>query len=195
MLSLAFIDDRNHTPYIQPAYRWLMNNLHNPYPSKEIRAAIACEAGKPQKAVDAWFTDVRRQIGWNALRKEHFPRRADMVKAATTFFALDDCQVRTGGHEPQFMQIRTNAVNLYLGKYSNGDEGTGTTTTCTKLSPGRSRTRRRKASISAYPSPPRTDTSTERPCSSSDRGRKRRLSSQDIDEAEIEQGPGRKRAR
>ena len=74
-------------PYIRPAYTWLLSNLHNPYPSKEKKAAIAEESGSSPKDVDNWFINVRRRIGWNKLRSKHFEnKRSKIVDAATCFF-------------------------------------------------------------------------------------------------------------
>ncbi|KAF8078876.1 C-terminal domain of homeodomain 1-domain-containing protein [Lyophyllum atratum] len=77
-------------PYIEPAYQWLLENLHNPYPSKETRISIALESSSDRKCVDAWFIETRKRIGWNKLRKQHFSKRVDIVDAATRFFVRED---------------------------------------------------------------------------------------------------------
>ena len=75
--------------YIKTAHAWLLDNMHNPYPPLEIRARIARKHRCPRKNVDAWFVDARRRIGWNAIRKSYFPRKADLISAATRFFNRD----------------------------------------------------------------------------------------------------------
>ncbi|KAL0951532.1 hypothetical protein HGRIS_008216 [Hohenbuehelia grisea] len=78
-------------PYIAPAYNWLLKNIHNPYPSREIRALIAQDTGCARRSIDAWFVNARRRIGWTALSSKYFHRsRADTVEAAFRVFQKDD---------------------------------------------------------------------------------------------------------
>ena len=107
-------------PYIEPAYFWLLNNLHNPYPSKAERELIVRTTGSHFKSVDAWFVDARKRIGWNALRKEHFSnKRMDIVDAATRFFLRPDenrpIDVNIG---PKLAAIEERAKNLYSDRFT-----------------------------------------------------------------------------
>nr|pir a 1-2 protein - inky cap (Coprinus cinereus) [Coprinopsis cinerea] len=45
------------------AVGWLYQNLHNPYPSPQVRESIATKSKSPRKDVDNWFVDARRRIG------------------------------------------------------------------------------------------------------------------------------------
>ena len=112
-------------PYIRPAYTWLLNNLHNPYPTKETKATIAEESDSSPKDIDNWFINVRRRIGWNKLRSRHFEnKRSLIVDAATRFFkdvpqALLSSTTPTSGIDPktnynsEFKSIENCARDLY----------------------------------------------------------------------------------
>ncbi|GLB35909.1 putative homeobox KN domain containing protein [Lyophyllum shimeji] len=113
----------SYPPYIEPAYRWLLKNLHNPYPSKETRVSIALESGSDTKSVDSWFIDTRKRIGWNTIRKRHFSnKRADIVDAATRFFVQDDDKRPLDPTvEFEFAGLQKRAKDLYADRF---DEST-----------------------------------------------------------------------
>ena len=120
-----FTEAGAYPPYIQPAYVWLLKNLHNPYPSKQTRAMLSSQTSTPQKDVDSWFTDVRKRIGWNALRNEHFSTRKDMIAAATRFFKPSSMQLDTSTEpeytahfDQEFALLEDHAKNLYSRKFS-----------------------------------------------------------------------------
>ena len=104
-----------HPPYIESAYVWLLKNLHNPYPSKNTRETMAHTTGSDRKAIDSWFVDARKRIGWNTLRKQHFSnKRVDMVDAATRFFLHpDDKHPVDANLESEFAAIERRAKGLY----------------------------------------------------------------------------------
>ncbi|KAJ6520012.1 hypothetical protein C8R45DRAFT_918853 [Mycena sanguinolenta] len=78
-------------PFIEPAYKWLLKHLHNPYPKKAIKEKIADETGSSFERISDWFVDVRRRMGWSRLLREDFGRkRADLVDAATRHFMGTD---------------------------------------------------------------------------------------------------------
>ncbi|KAF8975167.1 C-terminal domain of homeodomain 1-domain-containing protein [Cyathus striatus] len=105
--------------YIGPSYKWLLDNLHNPYPRREVREAISRETGCPQKDIDCWFIDVRKRIGWNDLRKTQFSnKRRRIIEAATQFFVQGDpLNPLTPDLELQFATVQSNANDLYSGKF------------------------------------------------------------------------------
>lgn len=117
--------DRPAPPYIEPAYKWLLNNLHNPYPSKEIRNAIHLETGSSRKTIDSWFIDTRKRIGWNALRRRRFSnKRVEIVEAATRFFLQgepgssgEQSEDSNPNDNVDFASIETRAKALYSEKY------------------------------------------------------------------------------
>src|SRR6266571_4413795 len=67
-------------PYIGLCCTWLLKNLHNPYPSPEIRKKMSMESNSSPRHVESWFIDARKRIGWNDIRKKYFAKRADMIK-------------------------------------------------------------------------------------------------------------------
>ncbi|EKM84449.1 HD1 tpye of homeodomain transcription factor A mating type protein [Agaricus bisporus var. burnettii JB137-S8] len=69
------------------AAEWLSKNFFNPYPSSTVRDRISHQSNWNRKDVDAWFTEARRRIGWNDIRKQYFQnKRAGAVERATEFF-------------------------------------------------------------------------------------------------------------
>lgn len=70
------------------AAKWLSQNYHNPYPASAVRDDISRNSKWNRKDVDAWFTEARKRIGWNEIRKRFFGnKRADAVEKATQFFS------------------------------------------------------------------------------------------------------------
>jgi hypothetical protein len=113
-------DRKTCPPYIEPAYRWLLGNLHNPYPSRETREAISLQTSSHRRVIDAWFVDARKRIGWNALRKARFSnKRVDIVDAATRFLVQEDPKRPLDSNvELEFVAIETRAKDLYFQKFS-----------------------------------------------------------------------------
>lgn len=109
----------SNSAYIQPSYTWLLSNLHYPYPSRDIKSTISSQTCCPVKDIDAWFVDVRKRIGWNALRKARFlNKRADIVDAATRFFVKGDPKrPLDAAIELEFVAIESRARDLYTEKF------------------------------------------------------------------------------
>lgn len=118
----AGLDTQSSLPSRRAAYmelsaRWLVENIHDPYPSLETRANIATQSQTLRKDVDAWFIDARRRIGWNALRRKHFDnKRANIVKSAAIFF-LTHQPLEPAILESEFATIQASATALLSGKY------------------------------------------------------------------------------
>lgn len=100
-------------PYIAPAYQWLMENLHCPYPTVTKKDSLAKRSGTGRKAVDAWFIDVRKRIGWSSVRKSRYQgKKKEIIRDATKFFL-------EGEHVDaalEFASIHGAAKELYSGK-------------------------------------------------------------------------------
>ncbi|RDB29068.1 Mating-type protein beta1-1 [Hypsizygus marmoreus] len=214
--------DQSNPSYIEPAYRWLLQNLHNPYPSTETRETIARDTGAARKGVDAWFVEARKRMGWNALRKARFAnKRVDIVDAATRFFVKpDDKRPLDSNIELEFASVEKRANDLYAEKFSESTLATKLDVAVKDLTPemkARARTeerRRRQAAnealaASSYPSPERSpgrtpeavaspfsedhDLATVYPEAIS--GRKRRGSSSSPDEQDDDTGDHRPQKR
>nr|AAZ14945.1 homeodomain mating-type protein [Coprinellus disseminatus] len=104
--------------YIVPSLHWLRANLHNPYPPRAARSAIAKKSKSPMKDVDAWFLDVRKRIGWSQMRHSRFGnRKADIVDAATRFFTgSDPHRPLESVVESEFASIAATVDELYFEK-------------------------------------------------------------------------------
>ena len=106
--------------YVKPAYTWLMENLHNPYPPKHIKAKLSRESGCNVKDIDNWFINVRRRIGWNRVRRVHFAnKRQEILSAAARFFGKTGGSPNLDSHiEMEFASIQNLAENLYNDKFT-----------------------------------------------------------------------------
>ena len=97
--------------YVPTAYAWIVENLHCPYPSAAMRDSLSKESGSSRKCIDAWFTDARKRIGWNALRKSRFSgKKHEIIRAAGLYFygeVVDDSLAL------EFASIRMAAKELY----------------------------------------------------------------------------------
>ncbi|KAF8640999.1 hypothetical protein AX17_000644 [Amanita inopinata Kibby_2008] len=149
------IPNLNTTPYIKPCYQWLLANLHNPYPTRAVKAAISRRFGCQVKDIDNWFIDVRRRIGWNALRRNFFAnKRQSHVEAATRFFKMSDHSVGPQ-LEMEFAKIQSQAEELYSGAWPKpGDSSSPCVlpSQATDYMPTCSKTQRKKRSEARDPS-------------------------------------------
>ncbi|KAH0591016.1 Mating-type protein beta1-1 [Termitomyces sp. J132] len=148
--------------YLQISHKWLIDNIHNPYPSSDVRDRIALESGSTRKDVDNWFIDVRKRIGWNAARKTHFSnKRFDIVNAATRFYANDEKLSLSPGAEHALVSIMKNAKDLHSDRFEETTLAIKlaaavkdlTPETQTEAKAGRSRQARLKKDLHSYPSP------------------------------------------
>ncbi|KIL71685.1 hypothetical protein M378DRAFT_19973 [Amanita muscaria Koide BX008] len=105
--------------YFESSYRWLLQNLHDPYPSKKTKESIVRQTGCPAKDIDSWFVEVRRRIGWNALRRSRFNnKRQSIIEAASRFFGKSDDAVSLAPDlQAEFANIQSQAENLYRHRF------------------------------------------------------------------------------
>ncbi|KAI3622535.1 homeodomain mating-type protein HD1.1 [Moniliophthora roreri] len=119
------------SPYVRAAYDWLIENLHNPYPTPAQRDVISLQSGASRKTIDNWFIDVRKRIGWNAVKKQYFKERKEMVLAARLHFGheVDESELPKKRKEPEqaqslglaFAGIEAKALELYGGRLRPSD--------------------------------------------------------------------------
>lgn len=99
---------------ISLAANWLSRNYHNPYPSKDVRDEISRKSSWNRKDVDAWFTEARKRIGWNDIRKTYFGnRRAETVQTATEFFGCSHTSLDPALAQA-FIDMESQVHDLYL---------------------------------------------------------------------------------
>nr|AGS09332.1 a1 homeodomain mating type protein [Heterobasidion parviporum] len=73
------------------AYDWLLDNLHNPYPSPDVKSQLGQAHGLSSKAIGAWFKQVRQKIGWSTLSGEVFSgSRSKTTRAASLAYISRD---------------------------------------------------------------------------------------------------------
>jgi hypothetical protein len=54
------------------AYRWLMQNMHNPYPTATQLQIIGDESMTSVAQTERWFQEARDSVGWTGLSREFF---------------------------------------------------------------------------------------------------------------------------
>ncbi|KAJ7161395.1 C-terminal domain of homeodomain 1-domain-containing protein [Mycena crocata] len=152
--------------YIEPAYKWLLKHLHNPYPKKEVKQKIADESGSSIERISDWFVDVRRRMGWTLMLREEFGRkRIDMVDAAHRFFiSPHPTHPLPPNLHGKFMQIEAFAREMYAHKFLPSELSHKLTAAVKDLTPAmqekvreerwqKLQGQREAAKLSVYPSP------------------------------------------
>nr|AGS09154.1 a1 homeodomain mating type protein [Heterobasidion irregulare] len=80
-----------HSSSYALAYDWLLDNLHNPYPSPDVKSQLAQAHGLSSKAIGTWFKQVRQEIGWSTLSGEIFSgSRSKTTRAASLAYISRD---------------------------------------------------------------------------------------------------------
>ena len=108
------------TQTLTPAYHWLLDNLHNPYPTAEVKARIAAASSTQVSSVNSWFINARRRIGWSALCRECFSNcRADMIDAAYRALVEEDPQRALPPElRHSFVAMKVAAEGLYSSTFT-----------------------------------------------------------------------------
>lgn len=103
------------------AAEWMSRNYHNPYPSAAIRDDISRRANWIRKDVDNWFTEARKRIGWNRIRKEFFANKRDSaVQAATSFFSSSSYSLQPA-LETALVEMEIRAKELYTEPFQSSN--------------------------------------------------------------------------
>ncbi|KAI6136318.1 hypothetical protein F5141DRAFT_1073813 [Pisolithus sp. B1] len=120
--SQQITDDMSpsHPDYLSSTYKWLLANLHNPYPTVEVKEDIASRAGCSVAAINSWFISVRKRIGWTAICRDHFRNcRADAVDAAYRALVREDpCQALSSEIAQAFLAMKMTAEGLYSSTFA-----------------------------------------------------------------------------
>ncbi|KAF8216020.1 hypothetical protein K438DRAFT_1799929 [Mycena galopus ATCC 62051] len=159
--------DPSLPPYIEPAYKWLLKHLHNPYPKKEVKEKIADETGSSLERISDWFVDVRRRMGWTALLREEYGRkRKDLIDAATRYYVHPNHKYPLPVDiQGRFAQMEAFAQDMYAAKLVPSALSNKLTAAVKELTPERQekarlermwkvQTQREAAKLGVYPSPP-----------------------------------------
>ncbi|KAJ6575304.1 C-terminal domain of homeodomain 1-domain-containing protein [Mycena capillaripes] len=191
--------DPSLPPYIEPAYKWLLKHLHNPYPKKEIKEKIADETGSSMERISDWFVDVRRRMGWTRLLREEFGRkRVDLIDAATRYYVHPNRKYPLPADiHGKFVEMEAFAKEMYAAKFVPSALSNKLTAAVKDLTPElqeQAREQRwqkvqveREAAKLGYPSPPPSGASSpisDPGASTSFAGRKRSSSEiSDVDDS------------
>lgn len=79
-------------PFYPASYDWLLHNLHDPYPSTALKSSLANSAKVTTNLIDSWFKAIRKEIGWDALRRRHFKGSRSFTSAAALRCFVEDSQ-------------------------------------------------------------------------------------------------------
>ena len=107
-------------PFIASAHQWLMDNLHNPYPTVKVKNQIAAASSCQVSSVNSWFVNARRRIGWTRHCRERFSNcRADMIDAAYRALVEEDPQrILSPELSHLFVEMKVVAEGLYSSTFT-----------------------------------------------------------------------------
>ncbi|KAG2076874.1 hypothetical protein BDR04DRAFT_1089142 [Suillus decipiens] len=106
--------------FIEPAYKWLLANIHNPYPTSDTKDNIARSSGCSINSVATWFISARRRIGWTTICRKHFKNcRADTIDAAFRALVKEDpaCALSPAIFH-DFQQMKAATQDLYASTFT-----------------------------------------------------------------------------
>nr|AGS09304.1 a1 homeodomain mating type protein [Heterobasidion parviporum] len=123
-----------HSPSFASVYDWLLDNLHNPYPSPDVKSQLAQIHGLSSKALGAWFKQVRQEIGWSALSGEIFSgSRSKTTRAASLAYISRDSDLPENVQHA-FRVVRDKLEHLPMSSRTPGkDAGLADADTLQKL--------------------------------------------------------------
>lgn len=78
-------------PIITSPTQWLLDNLHNPYPTGAVGRAMEKSSELSGRPVNEWFARARQRIGWTRLLRDRFSGcRSAAADAAFRAFVRDN---------------------------------------------------------------------------------------------------------
>ncbi|OBZ79880.1 hypothetical protein A0H81_01535 [Grifola frondosa] len=110
--------------FIIPACDWLANNIHDPYPSREVKEKFARISSTSFRSVDTWFINTRQRIGWVAASKRYCNgNRVDTADLAYRVFVHDVCSKPPLSPDviSAFAAIKSSVEELYRKKLESCD--------------------------------------------------------------------------
>jgi hypothetical protein len=103
------------TSFIAEAYSWLLENIANPYPSSTVKASLTQRYNCSLSAINSWFVNARRRMGWTALCRDYFNNcRADALDAACRALVKEDPNRQLPANIIHaFISVKVAAEELY----------------------------------------------------------------------------------
>lgn len=96
------------------AYRWLMQNIHNPYPNSVQTRTIGDISGTSVAQVELWFQEIRESIGWSKLSLDFFAGSVNATVAAARRFYLERDKSVSFDIVFAFTAVKASAETLFL---------------------------------------------------------------------------------
>ncbi|TFK56663.1 hypothetical protein OE88DRAFT_45292 [Heliocybe sulcata] len=108
-------DNQTSFLYRQPCYKWLLQHLYDPYPSKDLKRSIADSTGSSVASIDTWFQTARRRMGWTKLQRQYFNNsRREMVDCARRILLEDDdTRAEDSLLTHEFLEMKAKAQTLF----------------------------------------------------------------------------------
>lgn len=85
-------EDSRNSDYQTRAAQWLLKHLHSPYPNQATRKRLAQQSNISLKAVNDWFTHIRRRIGWTSIVKGLFHGEKQLAVDGARSVLLEDVE-------------------------------------------------------------------------------------------------------
>lgn len=85
-------EDSHNSDYQTRAAQWLLKHLHSPYPNQATRKRLAQQSNISLKAVNDWFTHIRRRIGWTSIVKGLFHGEKQLAVDGARSVLLEDVE-------------------------------------------------------------------------------------------------------
>ena len=95
------------------AYRWLMQNIHDPYPNSVQTRIITDVSGTSAVQVERWFQEVRDSIGWSKLSRDFFAGSVNATIAAARRVYLERDKNISFDIVFAFTAVKTSAETLF----------------------------------------------------------------------------------
>ena len=96
------------------AYRWLMQNIHDPFPSSVQTRIISDVSGSSAAQVELWFQEVRDSIGWSKLSRDFFAGSTNATVAAARRVFLERDSIISFDIVFAFTTVKAFAETLFL---------------------------------------------------------------------------------
>lgn len=113
--GIARSTDERCSSFVATTSKWLLEHIHNPYPSPQFKASVAEACNCSQNSVHSWFIGARRRVGWTSLCRDQFRNcRADAVDAAyRALVRPDPARPVPAAIIEGFLAVKANAEGLY----------------------------------------------------------------------------------
>jgi hypothetical protein len=96
------------------AYHWLVQNMHNPYPTSSQLLVIGDKSMTSMAQAELWFEEARDSIGWTKLSRDFFMGSIDATIAAAQRVYLERDNTIPFGITFAFFEVKAFMEALFL---------------------------------------------------------------------------------